>query len=221
MKKSLLIVSAFLMLCITPALAQDKNVLGSMIQSFDLEEFGMRFLINSIAILLLVRVIYYTRHRNKDFVFTFLLFNTVNFLICFLLSAADLEVGFAFGLFAIFSIMRYRTVKVAVKEMGYLFLCIAMGLINSLATTQDNYIVIISSNIFILILALFLDRTTATNESTKQIIYERMDLIKPELRNEMIADLSSRTGLPIHKVDIVNIDLMQKVATVKAHYNNK
>lgn len=221
MKKSLLIVSAFLMLCITPALAQDKNVLGSMIQSFDLEEFGMRFLINSIAILLLVRVIYYTRHRNKDFVFTFLLFNTVNFLICFLLSAADLEVGFAFGLFAIFSIMRYRTVKVAVKEMGYLFLCIAMGLINSLATTQDNYIVIISSNIFILILALFLDRTTATNESTKQIIYERMDLIKPELRNEMIADLSSRTGLPIHKVDILNIDLMQKVATVKAHYNNK
>lgn len=221
MKKSLLIVSAFLMLCITPALAQDKNVLGSMIQSFDLEEFGMRFLINSIAILLLVRVIYYTRHRNKDFVFTFLLFNTVNFLICFLLSAADLEVGFAFGLFAIFSIMRYRTVKVAVKEMGYLFLCIAMGLINSLATTQDNYIVIISSNIFILVLALFLDRTTATNESTKQIIYERMDLIKPELRNEMIADLSSRTGLPIHKVDIVNIDLMQKVATVKAHYNNK
>lgn len=221
MKRSLLIVSAFLMLCITPALAQDKNVLGSMIQSFDLEEFGMRFLINSIAILLLVRVIYYTRHRNKDFVFTFLLFNTVNFLICFLLSAADLEVGFAFGLFAIFSIMRYRTVKVAVKEMGYLFLCIAMGLINSLATTQDNYIVIISSNIFILILALFLDRTTATNESTKQIIYERMDLIKPELRNEMIADLSSRTGLPIHKVDILNIDLMQKVATVKAHYNNK
>lgn len=221
MKKSLLIVSAFLMLCITPALSQDKNVLGSMIQSFDLEEFGMRFLINSIAILLLVRVIYYTRHRNKDFVFTFLLFNTVNFLICFLLSAADLEVGFAFGLFAIFSIMRYRTVKVAVKEMGYLFLCIAMGLINSLATTQDNYIVIISSNIFILVLALFLDRTTATNESTKQIIYERMDLIKPELRNEMIADLSSRTGLPIHKVDIVNIDLMQKVATVKAHYNNK
>lgn len=221
MKKVISIVAAIFFVGLTPVLAQDSTGLKNFISSFDLEELGMRFIINSIAIFMLVRVIYFTRHRNKDFVFTFILFNSVNFLICFLLSAADLEVGFAFGLFAIFSIMRYRTVKVAVKEMGYLFLCIAMGLINSLATTQDNYIVIIISNAFILLLALFLDRTTTTNISTKQIIYERMDLIKPELRTEMIEDLCSRTGLAIQKVDIVSIDLLQHLAVVKAHYSNK
>ncbi len=221
MKKVISIVAAIFFVGLTPVLAQDSTGLKNFISSFDLEELGMRFIINSIAIFMLVRVIYFTRHRNKDFVFTFILFNSVNFLICFLLSAADLEVGFAFGLFAIFSIMRYRTVKVAVKEMGYLFLCIAMGLINSLATTQDNFIVIIISNAFILLLALFLDRTTTTNISTKQIIYERMDLIKPELRTEMIEDLCSRTGLAIQKVDIVSIDLLQHLAVVKAHYSNK
>ncbi|MCZ2459098.1 MAG: DUF4956 domain-containing protein [Chitinophagales bacterium] len=218
MKKLPFIFTVVFLLLVSPVLAQDHTGINNFIESFDLKEFGVRFVINSIAIFILVRLIYFLRHRNKDFLFTFTLFNSVNFLICFLLSAAELEVGFAFGLFAIFSIMRYRTVKVAVKEMGYLFLCIAMGLINSLATTQDHYIVLLCSNAFILLIALLLDRTTTSYEKSKQIIYEKIDLIKPELRGEMMADLQNRTGLPVHAVDILAIDLMQDIAIIKVKY---
>lgn len=220
MKKSHFLLTVCSFLSVSTAFAQHTPIISNTLKGFNLQELGIRFAINAVAAFILIRVIYFSRHRNKEFLFTFTLFNSVNFLICFLLSAAELEVGFAFGLFAIFSIMRYRTVKVQVKEMGYLFLCIAMGLINSLATTQDHYIVLLCSNVFILILALFMDRSTTSHDETKQIIYERIDLIKPELRNEMIADLRNRTGLPVHKVNIVSIDLMQNVAIIKAHYQN-
>lgn len=227
MKKIVFLILSCTLFNIVPSLAQDSNLVENVIQDFNLGELGTRFAINIIAVFILVRFIYFKRHKNRDFLFTLILFNCVNFLICYLLSGANLEVGFAFGLFAIFSIMRYRTVTVPVREMGYLFICVAMGLINSLATTQDNFFILISANAFILMLPLFLDRSnTKVSGSihpafTQDIIYERIDLIKPEMRNEMLEDLQRRTGLPIHKVDIISIDLMQDVAVVKAHYQDK
>ncbi len=197
-------------------------MVDSVLKDFNLKELTIRLIINIVAVFILVHLIYFKRHQNKDFQFTLILFNCVNFLICYLLSGANLEVGFAFGLFAIFSIMRYRTVTVPVKEMGYLFICVALGLINSLATTQDNYIVLISANAVIILLPLFMDRSIGLNNGgttlTRDIVYERIDLIKPEMRNEMIDDLRNRTGLDISKVDIVTIDLMQDVAIIKAYY---
>lgn len=185
-------------------------------------ELIIRFGINIIAIFLLVRIIYYPRHKNKDFLFTFFLFNCLNFLICFLLSATKIKVGFAFGLFAIFSIMRYRTVVVPVKEMGYFFVCVAIGIINALATVDDNYIVLLGCNTFILLITLFLDRNqNLTHENVKEIKYERVDLIHPEKRDEMIADLVKRTGFPIHRVDIIYIDFLRDVATIHAYYYSK
>lgn len=225
MKKTLALISVSHFIGVLPAFAQESNLVEKVVKDFNLQEMGVRFLINVIAVLILVRLIYLKRHQNRDFMFTLILFNCVNFLICFLLSGANLGIGFAFGLFAIFSIMRYRTVTVPVKEMGYLFICIAMGLINSLATTQDHYIVLLLANASILVLPLLIDRPgpTITDEIiqlTQDIIYERIDLIKPERRNEMIEDLRHRTGLAIDKVEIISIDLMQDVATVKAYYCN-
>ena len=192
----------------------DSNAVG-----FSILELIFRFAINIVAIFILVRVIYYPRHKNKDFLFTFFLFNCLNFLICFLLSATKLKIGFAFGLFAIFSIMRYRTVVVPVKEMGYFFICVAIGIINALSTVDDHYLVLIGCNVFILLLTLILDgQIKLKHENVKEIRYERIDLIHPDKRTEMIADLVSRTGLPIHKIDIINIDFLRDVATVHAYY---
>lgn len=234
MKKLLLLLPASFLINLVPAFSQDNSIVEEVMKDFKLSELVIRLVIDILAVFILVHLIYFRRHKNKDFQFTLILFNCVNFLICYLLSGANLEVGFAFGLFAIFSIMRYRTVTVPVKEMGYLFICVALGLINSLATIQDNYMVLISANAFVIILPLLMDRTTTptiiknknaitTNENqgipAQDIIYERIDLIKPEHRKEMIEDLRNRTGLPIHKVDIVNIDLMQDVAVIKAHYH--
>jgi hypothetical protein len=198
------------------------TVLDPKVTGFSTWELLIRFGINLIAIFILVRVIYYPRHKNKDFLFTFFLFNCLNFLICFLLSATKIKVGFAFGLFAIFSIMRYRTVMVPVKEMGYFFVCVALGIINSLATVDDNYLVLLSCNAFILILTLILDRNVnLTHENVKEIKYERIDLIHPEKRPEMIQDLLNRTGLPIHRVEIANIDFLRDIAVVHAYYYSK
>lgn len=226
MKKLLFLVPACILFNMMPAFAQDANIVEAVLKDFDLQELGIRLGINIIAVFILVHLIYFSRHKNKDFQFTLILFNCVNFLICYLLSGANLEVGFAFGLFAIFSIMRYRTVTVPIREMGYLFVCVALGLINSLATTQDNYVVLISANAFIILLPLFMDRSNSAvngtpGSMTRDIIYERIDLIKPNMREEMIEDLRNRTGLAIHKVDIISIDLMQDVAMVKAHFFNE
>ncbi len=189
---------------------------------FSLMELLIRFGINITAIFLLVRLIYYPKHHNKDFVFTFFLFNCLNFLICFLLSATKIKIGFAFGLFAIFSIMRYRTVMVPVKEMGYFFVCVAIGFINALATVDDFYIILLGCNAFILLITLLLDRNeNLTHENVKEIKYERIDLIHPEKRQEMIADLVARTGLPIHRVDIINIDFLRDVAGIHAYYYSR
>ncbi len=200
--------------------AQAAESIGKAAHLLDFQEFGIRFLIDFIAILIVARGIYFARHKNRDFLFTLVVFNLINFLICFLLSGANLEIGFAFGLFAIFSIMRYRTVTLPVKEMGYLFISVAMGLLNSLATVQDDYFILVIGNAFIILLPLILDYKSKHKKTvkTKDITYERIDLIKPEKRKALLSDLRNRTGLPIHKIDITNIDLMQDIALIKAFY---
>jgi hypothetical protein len=191
-------------------------------QATDYVELVSRFGINLLAVIILVRFIYYTTHKNKEFLFTFFLFNLLNFLICILLSTTKIKIGFAFGLFAIFSIMRYRTVTVPVKEMGYFFVCVALGIINSLATVEDNYIILTVCNVFILGLTLMLDKfVSLTHENVKEIVYERIDLIKPDRRNEMTQDLIERTGLPIHRIEIKNINFLRDVAYVNIFYYAK
>lgn len=189
-----------------------------------LMEFLVRFGINLLFIIIIVRFIYYPRHKNKDFLFTFFLFNTVNFIICFLLSDTKLKTGFAFGLFAIFSIIRYRTVTVPIREMGYFFVAVTVGLINSLAVLESTQtaVILLMSNTIIIGLILLLDRQLSLDhENYKEINYERIDLIKPELRNEMIEDIKKRTGLPIHRVELIKVDFLRDVARIHAFYYSK
>lgn len=198
------------------------NLLDGKDLGFSLMELMIRFGINMLAVFILVRIIYYPRHKNKDFLFTFFLFNSLNFLICFLLSATKIKIGFAFGLFAIFSIMRYRTVVVPVKEMGYFFVCVAIGIINALATVDDNYIILAGCNIFILGLTLVLDRfINLTHENVKEMVYERIDLIHPDRRTEMLADINGRTGLGVHRIEVIRIDFLKDVAVIHCYYYAK
>jgi len=182
-------------------------------------EFGFRYAFNLIVTFVLIRTFYYARHKNKDFVFTFFLFNSVLFLICFLLSSTKIELGFSFGLFAIFSIFRYRTVTVPVREMGYFFLTVTVGIINALANLSDTLILLIICNIIILLLTYILDgHLGLEHESYEEINYDRMDLIQPEKRNEMLQNLRERTGLSIHRVKFQKIDLCKNVVNIHAFY---
>jgi len=186
---------------------------------FDTYDFSMRALIDIFTIVILVGFIYYRKHKNKDFIFTFVLFNVINFMICYLLGAAKINMGFAFGLFAIFSIIRYRTIVVSIKDMGYFFVCVALGMLNSLATIGEGFIILVVCNLVILGLTFFLEQLNfINNENVKEIVYDNVQLIKPEQNSLLIADLKERTGLDIHKVEIVTINYLKDTALIKAYY---
>ena len=184
-----------------------------------LAEFGFRFALNALVIFLLVRIIYYPRHRNKDFLFSFFLFNIINFIICYLLSSATIKIGFAFGLFAIFSIIRYRSVSVPIREMAYLLTSVTIGILNALSSLDTGLPELLISNGVLLLLTYVLDlKVTLPHENSQMVIYEKIELIKPENRNQLIEDLKTRTGLPIHRIEIGRIDLMRDSAKIRIFY---
>jgi hypothetical protein len=190
--------------------------------SHSLMDFGIRFGINLIVIFILVRLLYYPMRRNRDFLFTFFLFNIINFLICFLLSSAKLKMGFAFGLFAIFSILRYRTVTVPVREMGYFFISVTLGIINALTSNEQGMILLILANLIILAVAWIIDhKVRVVHENYKEVVYDRIDLIAPEKREQMLADLRQRTGLPVHRVEFGRIDFFRDTARIYIFYNDQ
>ena len=193
--------------------------IDALTQTGDMTEFMIRFFLNFVAIFAIVRLIYYPKHRNKDFLFTFFLFNIINFLICFLLSTAKLKIGFAFGLFAIFSILRYRTVTVPVREMGYFFISVTLGIINALASMENHMVQLFLANGIILAVTYVLDnRIALKHENFKEIVYERIDLIRPDKRQEMLDDLNARTGLNVHRVEFIRVDFLKDVALIHAFY---
>ena len=195
-----------------------QQIVNSIEQNIILE-FGFRYAFNLVVTFVLIRTFYYARHKNKDFVFTFFLFNSVLFLICFLLSSTKIELGFSFGLFAIFSIFRYRTVTVPVREMGYFFLTVTVGIINALANLSDTLLLLIICNVIVLLLTYILDgHLGLEHESYEEINYDRMDLIQPEKRNEMLQNLRERTGLSIHRVKFQKIDLCKNMVNIHAFY---
>lgn len=189
----------------------------------ELTEFFLRFGLNLAIIFVLVRLLYYPMRRNRDFLFTFFLFNIINFLICFLLSSAKLKMGFAFGLFAIFSILRYRTVTVPVREMGYFFISVTLGIINALTgiDSATGLTLLVSANLIILFVAWIIDhRVKIVHENYKEIVYDRIDLITPDKRPSMLEDLRMRTGLEIHRVEFGKIDFFKDTVLIYVFYND-
>ena len=186
-----------------------------------IELFALRFLINLFFTFLVIRFIYYPQYKNKDFVFTFFLFNSILFVLCFLLAAADLKFGFAFGLFAMFSMFRYRTVTVPIGEMGYFFLVVTLGIINSIASLE-NYAMLILANSLLVGVTFLLGRfLTLTHENFQVLTYENLALVKPDQKAVLLQDLIEKTGQPIHRVQVVKVDYQRGVAQLKAYYYSK
>lgn len=185
----------------------------------DLAELFIRFLFNSLVIFIAVRFIYYPARKRKDFLFTYMLISTVIFLLCFLLANVKLELGFALGLFAIFGIIRYRTLQMPIKEMTYLFLVIGISVINALANKKVTYAELILTNTLLILVPFILEKfLLVKHESTKDINYEKIELIKPENRLKLIQDLEERTGLKINRVEVGKIDFLKDTAKINIYY---
>jgi hypothetical protein len=170
-------------------------------------------------VILIVRYIYYPVTKNKDYLFTYLLISLTVFLLCILLDSVKLQLGFALGLFAIFGIIRYRTDPIPIKEMTYLFLVIGISVVNALANKKISYAELVFANLLIVFVTYGMERIwLLRHESRKNIIYEKIELIKPERREELIEDLKERTGIDIIRVEIRRIDFLRDVANVRIFY---
>jgi len=181
----------------------------------DLFKLFVRFLVNFSFTFVIVRVLYFSANRRKDYLFTFIVFNLLTFFICFLLRKVPMELGFALGLFAVFGILRYRTEPIPIKEMTYLFIVIGLAMINALANKKISWAELMFVNSTILLVTLSFEKLWFNNEvQSKNVVYERIDLIKNENRLAMIEDLRGRTGLDIIKVQVGKIDFLRDVATV-------
>ena len=167
----------------------------------------------------IVRYLYYNSTKNKDYLFTYLMISITVFLLCFLLENVKLQLGFALGLFAIFGIIRYRTDPIPIKEMTYLFIVIGISIMNALANKKISYSELLFANLSILALTYILERIwLIKKESRKNITYEKIELIVPEKRDELISDLKLRTGLDINRVEIRRIDFLSDTAQIRIFF---
>ena len=195
------------------------------IDFFDLEDFSkllFKFGINFIFLIIIVRLVYYRAKEDKDYVFTYIMFNILTFFICFLLRKVPMEMGFALGLFAVFGILRYRTEAIPIRQMTYLFIVIGISMINALSNKSVSIFEVLFTNGLITLITYLIDRLWFQSiEENKSIIYEKIDLIKPEKKKNMIQDLRDRTGLPIHEFKIDKIDFLKDVANITIYYNRE
>ncbi|QDS98656.1 DUF4956 domain-containing protein [Adhaeretor mobilis] len=202
-----------------PALAQS---ITSTLESFQFEFLGVpffdndlyklafRLLVNLVFVSVIVGIVYYRKTGNKDYVFTYFMINLMVFFICFTLKKMELEMGMALGLFAIFGILRYRTDAIPIKEMTYLFIVIGIAVINSLANRKVSYVELAFTNVMIVALAELLERLPLLRqEFSERVVYERIDLIKPENYDQLVADLQERTGLKISRIELGQIDFLR------------
>ena len=206
-----------------------------MSTSQSLTELALRFFLNLAVCFILVRFFYYRKSRRRDYYFTFMVFSSAMLLLLFMMGNAEVGVGLTLGLFAIFGVIRYRTETVPIREMTYLFIIIAVAAVNGLsplyklvgsAGSNPHYElslgslgVLAISNLLVVGLVCLLESGRALKQSaTRLVLYDRIELIVPERRHELIADLEKRVGVKIDNIEIGHVDFLRDAAYIKVYY---
>lgn len=201
-------------------LLADLEIFGTEV--FDKKDFFellVKAVFNFLVIGYIVRYLYYPATKNKDYLFTYLLISITVFFLCFLLENVKLQLGFALGLFAIFGIIRYRTDPIPIKEMTYLFIVIGVSVVNALANKKISHAELLFTNFIVITVTFGLEKIwLLKHETRKTITYEKIELIVPARREELIADLKTRTGLNITRVDVRKIDFLRDTAQIRIFY---
>jgi hypothetical protein len=204
----------------------DENVAGAGFEAIlkISSKIGMRLLIDMLSVTVLVRFIYYPIYKHRELFFTFFIFNLIIFLISFLLNKVDLSMGAAFGLFAVFSMLRYRTENISIKDMTYLFLAIAIGLVSAVAKIKGasdafEYLFMGGINGVVLIITYLLESNIfIRKEVAKLITYENIELIQSNRGEELLADIRQRTGINVHRFSIEKVNFLKDSAMIKVYY---
>ncbi|MCR5571277.1 MAG: DUF4956 domain-containing protein [Bacteroidales bacterium] len=220
----------------------DENVLdvqtitdAMMTTGQSITELALRFFLNLLVCWVLVHCFYYRKSRRRDYYFTFMVFSSAMLLLLYMMGNAEVGIGLTLGLFAIFGVIRYRTETVPIREMTYLFVIIAVAAVNGLTpiykmagafSDAPHYElnlggtgVLALSNALILCLIWVLENNVLLkNTSTKLVLYDRIELIVPERRAELLADLEKRLGFPLDGVDVGHVDFLKDAAFIKVYY---
>jgi hypothetical protein len=180
-------------------------------------KFFIRLLIDIVSVFILIRLIFYKNYKKADQYLTFFAFNLVIFLITYLLNKVEMSMGAAFGLFAVFSMLRYRTEIISTKDMTYLFLVIAIGLLSAISKGGWDELALLNG---IILFATFLLESNwlIKKEFTKNIVYDNINLITPDKRTELLADLKNRTGFNVHRVEIQEIDFLKDATRMTIYF---
>ena len=183
----------------------------------------IRFSFNLFIAFVIIKLIYHRDYKGNDFVFTYFMFNTLIFFFAYILGNLDINMAFGFGLFAVFAILRYRTDPIPIKEMTYLFIVITIGVINALSANQVVFIELLFANLTIVLLTFLLERHWVNNLpdnglSIKTVVYNDMEMIKPENHQALIDDLAQKTGLSIVSCKIGRLNFVENRVNVKLYY---
>ena len=200
-----------------------------------LTELAIRFFLNLLVCWVIVGLFYYRKSRRRDYYFTFMVFSTAMLMLLYIMGNVEVGVGLTLGLFAIFGVIRYRTETVPIREMTYLFVIIALAAANGLApvyhlvdvSTAPHYTLSWGSvgvmalvNLLIIVLVGVLESESLVRHTTaKLVLYDRIELIVPERRAELISDLEKRIGVKVENVEIGHVDFLKDSAFIKVYYN--
>ena len=187
----------------------------------DVYKLLFRFGINIFFLTIIIRFLYYKKTQNKEYFFTYYMISVIVFFICFTLKKLELDLGMALGLFAIFGIIRYRTNTVSIKEMTYLFIVIGVSVINSLANKKFSYSELLLTNVIIVLTLYFTESFSNYGVLlSKKITYSNIENLKPENREQLIAELEQINGITISDIKIGSVDLNLNTATIKILYKD-
>ena len=192
-----------------------------MHESLDLlsTDFFFRYFINLFSLIVLLRLIYYRNDAQCESYSGFMIFGNGVFFVTALLHDVDMSMGFAFGLFAIFSMLRYRTETLSVRDMTYLFVLIAISLLSSVSSLLLLELITVN---LILCLITWLSETSVLTRTVahKIVVYENIELIVPSKREVLLSDLQTRLGLDVTDVEIGDVDFLRDSAILKVFYRS-
>ena len=211
------------------------NQMGNMIgvTLFDPMQFlslAIRFVINFVVVTIIARYFYYPKSNRRDYMFIFLIMSVSIFMLVSLMGGGVMNTGAALGLFAIFGIIRYRTEAIPIREMTYLFMLVAVSVVNALGKAEYHpkadywegvgIVTIIFANLVFIFMAWLFESSKLVNSScSKYIKYDNVSLVSPGKRDELKADLERRTGLKILKVEVGMIDFLKDSCLIRIYYD--
>ncbi len=199
-------------------------------------ELGIRFALNLLVCWILVHFFYYKKSRRRDYYFTFMVFSSAMLTLLYIMGNVEVGVGLTLGLFAIFGVIRYRTETVPIREMTYLFVIIALAAVNGLApvyhvaglqTDAPHYalgwgsvgVMALVNALIVALVAVLESESLVKHTATKLVLYDKIENIVPEKREELLEDLQKRLGVKVENVEIGHVDFLKDAAFIKVFYH--